>query len=63
MKQNIIISTNIKILINTTFVKASLTYLIKLIYLFIFNLNAQTFIIFYTKTVKTFEFPNIANSL
>lgn len=45
MKQNIIMSTNIKIFINTTFVKSSLTYLIKLTYLFVFIFNAQTIII------------------
>ena len=45
MKQNIIMSTNTKIFINTTFVKSSLTYLIKLTYLFVFIFNAQTIII------------------
>lgn len=43
-------------LINITFVKISLTYLIKPTYLFVFNFNAKTVIIFYTKTVKTFDF-------
>jgi len=51
MKQNIIVSTNIQILI-ITFVKCFLTYLIKLKYLFVFIFNAKTIIIYYIYFIR-----------